>query len=67
MHANYCIHRDIKCQNIMLCKTGDIKIVNFDMAIDLRKDKYMQVAVGTPLWMAPEVIRREPQSFPVCL
>lgn len=48
----------------MLTTQGDVKIVDFGLAMDLRKGSSHKVA-GSAFWMAPEVIRREPQSFSV--
>lgn len=48
----------------MLTIQGDVKIVDFGLAMDLRKGSNQKVA-GSAFWMAPEVVRREPQSFPV--
>ena len=48
----------------MMTVRGDVKLVDFGLAMDLRKGSSLKVA-GSALWMAPEVIRREPQSFPV--
>merc|ERR1712137_1205802 len=61
IHKNFVAHRDIKSHNIMLTVQGDVKLVDFGLALDLRKVGAMH-RVGSPLWMAPEVIRNEPQT-----
>jgi serine/threonine protein kinase len=58
MHRNHRLHRDIKSDNILVDFNGYVKIADFGFAIGLNKeeDKRRSV-VGTPYWMAPELIR----------
>ena len=54
MHANNFIHRDIKGGNILITDEGEVKLVDFGVSsLDARKAKTF---VGTPYWMAPELI-----------
>ena len=48
----------------MLSVHGDVKLVDFGLAFDLCKGGKIKM-VGSPFWMAPEVIRGDPQSYPV--
>lgn len=58
VHAMHRIHRDIKSDNILLNSKGDIKIADFGYAAQLTQQKTKRITiVGTPYWMAPELIR----------
>jgi len=58
LHKNHIIHRDIKSDNILLNQLGDIKIAEFGYSAQLTQDKKKRCTViGTPYWMAPELIR----------
>lgn len=58
MHRSHRLHRDIKSDNIMVDFSGAVKIADFGFAVGLteEEDKRRSV-VGTPYWMAPELIR----------
>eukprot|EP01088_Endostelium_zonatum_P009302 TRINITY_DN224_c0_g1_i1.p1 TRINITY_DN224_c0_g1~~TRINITY_DN224_c0_g1_i1.p1 ORF type:complete len:666 (-),score=192.69 TRINITY_DN224_c0_g1_i1:175-2172(-) len=86
LHDRDLIHRDLKSANIMMTIEGDVKLIDFGLCIkqkpskktsgeeEAEEDSKLGHMVGSPFWMAPEMIRREKcgremdiWSFAVCL
>ena len=55
-HAQNIFHRDIKPENIMFGKDGNIKLIDFGLSIATDKINNKKEVVGTPYFIAPEVL-----------
>jgi serine/threonine protein kinase len=64
LHSNQIAHRDLKNQNIMLSVEGGVKLIDFGLAVDMSEGPRFGM-VGSPLWMAPEMIRGDAYMYSV--
>jgi len=63
VHDSGFMHLDFKPENVLVTRNGNIRLVDFDLAhLRPSKPKRMWRNPGTPPYMAPEVIRREPMD-----
>ena len=75
LHSNQIIHRDIKCQNILLKSKDNVKLADFGTSKELQTMSITHgaktAAIGTIHWMAPEVYMEDencqplPYSYPI--
>lgn len=59
LHSKNILHRDIKLDNILLTNQGVVKLCDFGISRKMDKDKIIYEHIGTPVYLAPEIISEE--------
>jgi len=63
LHQHRVIHRDMKPQNILISADGRVKLCDFGFARSMSAKTLMVTSIkGTPLYMAPEIVRERPYN-----
>eukprot|EP01063_Lacrimia_lanifica_P012322 TRINITY_DN1893_c0_g1_i1.p1 TRINITY_DN1893_c0_g1~~TRINITY_DN1893_c0_g1_i1.p1 ORF type:complete len:544 (+),score=154.61 TRINITY_DN1893_c0_g1_i1:188-1819(+) len=62
LHGSGRIHRDIKSDNVLINAAGDVKLGDFGFCTALGDGAKRRTVIGTPYWMAPEVIQGQPYN-----
>ena len=63
LHAQKIVHRDLKAGNVLLTAKGRARLTDFGVSGLMESAKRMTI-IGSPYWMAPEVIREVGYAFP---
>ncbi len=58
LHDRRVVHRDIKPENMFICG-GNLKLIDFGFATRLRKNQKIKGLIGTPTYMAPEILSKQ--------
>jgi len=62
LNLNGVVHRDLKPANILLSYDGDVKLADFGLAKIFKDGDSMQTMLGTPYYMAPEILEGRPYN-----
>ena len=67
-HEQKTLHRDVKAANLLLTDTGDVKLADFGVSVSLTRTlERRSTAIGSPYWMAPELIQEvNTNALPIC-
>lgn len=63
-HRNSIVHRDLKIENILISKTGDIKIIDFGLSNLFSPRSHLRTYCGSLYFAAPELLQAKPYAGP---
>ncbi|CAN2390924.1 Protein kinase C delta, partial [Pristimantis euphronides] len=63
LHSKRIIHRDLKPENILISTDGHLKVADFGLSVILRDNQSKKDPIGTPGFVAPEVVSEKNYSF----
>jgi serine/threonine protein kinase len=63
-HRNSIVHRDLKIENILISKTGDIKIIDFGLSNLFAPQSHLKTYCGSLYFAAPELLQAKPYTGP---
>lgn len=64
LHANNVVHRDLKIENVMITKNGEIKLIDFGLSNLYNKSKRLHTFCGSLYFAAPELLKAQPYIGP---
>jgi len=62
LHQNNQIHRNVRASNILIGSDGSVKLSDFGMCVKIKEGKKRNSFIGSPCWMAPEVLEQTKES-----
>ena len=65
LHSKQIIHRDIKLLNLFLTKEKEVKIGDMGMSKQVEEGEMIMSRVGTPLYIAPELVKKEKYDYKI--